>query len=416
MLAILTTHPIQYQVPIWRALATNGSVPFEVWYLTRHGVEASHDAQFGKAFRWDIDLWSGYPYRFLNSAAGASPTEFWKCRLVEQLPLHERGVEALWIQGWQVAAYWQAASAAKAAGSELWLRAESNDKKSGRGTKGLVRTALHRVLFRRVDRFLCIGTANRRLYLRAGAPGDRLYDAPYAIDNVRFASQAETARRQRSAIRRRWGVPEGAFCVLFCGKLIGKKRPDDLVEAVRDLQARTGRRDIHILFAGTGEREPRLRAKCEVVFAHDAGGLGHHGAESGGPPASFVGFLNQTEISQAYVAADCLVLPSDHDETWGLVVNEAFASGLPCLVSSACGCAEDLVAPECRFRCGDIAELSGKIEQMAAGGLSRSPIALPDIADTVNAVVGAYRDLVEARKSRRTLHEFVARSQSAGQG
>jgi glycosyltransferase involved in cell wall biosynthesis len=51
-------------------------------------------------------------------------------------------------------------------------------------------------------------------------------------------------------------------------------------------------------------------------------------------------------------------LPSGYGETWGLVVNEALASGLPCLASDACGCSEDLVAavdPRFVFRCGDTA-------------------------------------------------------------
>ena len=39
MLAIVSTHPIQYQVPIWCALANDGRVPFEVWYLTDLMVE-----------------------------------------------------------------------------------------------------------------------------------------------------------------------------------------------------------------------------------------------------------------------------------------------------------------------------------------------------------------------------------------
>src|SRR5207245_7076169 len=43
-----------------------------------------------------------------------------------------------------------------------------------------------------------------------------------------------------------------------------------------------------------------------------------------------------------YAAADCLVLPSA-SETWGLVVNEALATGLPCVVSSGVGCAPDLI-------------------------------------------------------------------------
>ena len=55
MLAILTTHPIQYQVPLWQALALDGGVPFEVWYLTSHGVQPSADQEFGQTFSWDID-------------------------------------------------------------------------------------------------------------------------------------------------------------------------------------------------------------------------------------------------------------------------------------------------------------------------------------------------------------------------
>ena len=129
MLAILTTHPIQYQVPIWQALAKDGRVPFEVWYLTDFGIKPSLDWQFGKTFSWDIDTLSGYPYRLVQKAEGVRPGRVWKCRLREPLRdrLRQTGAKALWIQGWQVVAYWQAAREAAAAGVELWLRGESND-------------------------------------------------------------------------------------------------------------------------------------------------------------------------------------------------------------------------------------------------------------------------------------------------
>jgi len=101
-----------------------------------------------------------------------------------------------------------------------------------------------------------------------------------------------------------------------------------------------------------------------VVFDAESSNVNRDNSESSdacAPQASFVGFLNQLEISKAYVAADCLVLPSDHRETWGLVVNEAMASGLPCIVSDACGCCEDLIAPtnpEFRFQLGDTGALA----------------------------------------------------------
>src|SRR4051812_33357091 len=102
MLAILTTHPIQYQVPIWQALAKEGRVPFEVWYLTDFGTRPSHDVEFGKTFAWDIDTLGGYPHRLLQTMPGATPVTLWQCRLREGLRnrLRDSGVKAVWIQGW----------------------------------------------------------------------------------------------------------------------------------------------------------------------------------------------------------------------------------------------------------------------------------------------------------------------------
>ena len=81
-------------------------------------------------------------------------------------------------------------------------------------------------------------------------------------------------------------------------------------------------------------------------------------------PVSFVGFLNQGEISKAYVSSDCLVLPSDASETWGLVVNEAFVCGIPAIVSDAVGCAPDLIVERETgwvFQRGDWNELTLRI-------------------------------------------------------
>lgn len=403
MLAILTTHPIQYQVPIWQALAREGSVPFEVWYLTDHGIRPSPDREFGKTFSWDIDMLSGYPHRFIETAEGASPITVWKCRMREPLRyrLRQSGAKALWIQGWQVAAYWQAVHEAKAEGIEVWLRGESNDLAPTPKWKRPLKRLVLGHLFARVDRFLYIGTANKRLYESFGVPEARLYSAPYAVDNQRFARQAEALRSQRIELRRQWGIGDNAFCVLFCGKLIPKKRPMDLVEAARMLRVDGRLPNIHLLFVGSGELDVMLHHACDVI--HDAehpslpsrlSPAPFSAANSGRPPASFAGFLNQTEISRAYIAADCLVLPSDRGETWGLVVNEALASGLPCLVSDACGCAEDLAGQEFSFPMGDVGELCKKL-----GGLyaQRSNIIIPQPAsfdETISAINRAYVDCV----------------------
>jgi glycosyltransferase involved in cell wall biosynthesis len=359
MLAILTTHPIQYQTPMWQALAADGRVPFEVWYLTRHGVEPSLDREFGTTFSWDIDILARYPHRFLDGGSGAAPGSFWGCRLRESLRerFQQTGTRTLWIQGWQVAAYWQAVHEARAAGAEVWLRGESNDLAPPPGWKRPIKQLALGWLFRHVNQFLYIGSANRRLYEGFGVPEARLHPAPYAVDNERFARQAAALRPRRMELRRQWGIADDAFCVLFCGKFIAKKRPMDLVIAVDLLTQMDPLQKPHLLFVGSGELGDALRGACDVVYDAEMGTM-VPSKSAGRIKASFTGFLNQTEISRAYVAADCLVLPSGYGETWGLVVNEALASGLPCLASDACGCSEDLVAavdPRFVFRCGDTA-------------------------------------------------------------
>jgi glycosyltransferase involved in cell wall biosynthesis len=404
MLAILTTHPIQYQVPLWQALAQDGRVPFEVWYLTVHGTRISHDPEFGKDFAWDLDTLSGYPYQFLDVPEGAVPGSFLKCRLREQLRerLRVSGARALWLQGWQVAAYWQAVWEAKRAGVEVWLRGESNDLAPTPLWKRAVKRLVLRELFHRVDRFFYIGSANRRLYKKYGVPDDRLFSAPYAVDNDRFAQQAAVFREQRTEIRRQWRISDDAFCLLFCGKFIRKKRPDDLVRATRLLIRDQRLVNVHLLFVGSGELSVALRKACHVMWdSENDDGPPVGSQDPYAPLATFAGFINQTEISKAYVAADCLVLPSDHGETWGLVVNEAMACGLPAIVSDEVGCGADLINPGVTgllYPMGNterlaiaIAEWSNHSRRILARTAVREKIASNSIAHTVDRIEEAFR-------------------------
>ena len=105
---------------------------------------------------------------------------------------------------------------------------------------------------------------------------------------------------------------------------------------------------IYMLMVGDGE----LKFQCEAF------------ARENNLPVTFTGFLNQSEIIRAYVASDCLVLPSDYGETWGLVVNEAMACGLPAIVSDRVGCGPDLVKEGVTgsvFPFGDVDTLAEKL-------------------------------------------------------
>jgi glycosyltransferase involved in cell wall biosynthesis len=228
------------------------------------------------------------------------------------------------------------------------MRAEANALRS---RPRLVR-ALHRALLNRCRAFLPIGDASRDFYLGYGVAQERLFDAPYFVDNARFVASAAECAPRREALRSRWGIPDQAVCFCYAGKLEPKKRILDLLGALRIAIAQSPV-PLHLLVVGTGELMPQARALVEQFAL----------------PVTFAGFLNQTEIAAAYVAADCLVLPSDHGETWGLVVNEAMACGRPAVVSDRVGCARDLVTDGVTgavFPFGDVARLARCLAELAA--------------------------------------------------
>src|SRR5262249_50272985 len=180
---------------------------------------------------------------------------------------------------------------------------------------------------------------------------ERIFDAPYCVDNDRFGAEADTLTPRRAQLRHEWGVADDAVVVLFSGKLVEKKHPLDLVSALA-----LGRRKdprLHLLVAGDGVLRPACQEAARVA----------------GLPATFLGFVNQRRIAEAYVAADCLALPSDWGETWGLVVNEAMACGRAAIVSDRVGCYPDLVVPGqtgAVFRFGDVEQFAEAILAAAA--------------------------------------------------
>jgi glycosyltransferase involved in cell wall biosynthesis len=329
--AFVTSHPIQYQVPVFRELAQRDEIEFIVLYAMLPD-SATQGAGFGVSFEWDIPLLEGYRYRVLkNVSSSPSVTAFRGCDTpgIESV-FRELQLDAVVVNGWVVKTCLQALRAAKRMKIPCIVRGEANNLRQ----RPLRKRWLQRLLVRRYDAVLPIGSANREFYRSHGVPEAKMFDAPYCVENQRFARAAAEAEPRRSQLRSRWGIPEDAVCYLYCGKFEHKKHPVELVEAflhaVHALRrTASDSQSIHLLMVGDGA----LRAQCEALAARF----------SLLNAVSFTGFLNQTQIVESYVAADILVLPSDAGETWGLVVNESMACGLPAIVSDQVGCAEDLI-------------------------------------------------------------------------
>jgi glycosyltransferase involved in cell wall biosynthesis len=114
------------------------------------------------------------------------------------------------------------------------------------------------------------------------------------------------------------------------GRFSPEKNLDFLLRAFADLPQNASKPDLLLSLVGYGPLEPDLRRMASEL------GLDR--------VVQFRGSAAQTALPAIYRSADALVLPSVR-ETWGLVVLEAMACGLPVLVSDRCGCARDLVNP-----------------------------------------------------------------------
>lgn len=363
---IVATHPIQYHTPWFQSLAQQSDLQSEVLFLSILDAK-QQGTGFGIAFEWDIPLLAGYQWsdakEWLRSTGKTGFLANYlnhPIRLLKQLQ-----PDIVLLTGWQVLPLLQILGACKVLKIPCIVRGESNNLKP----RSLWVKLIHRQLLKHYDAFLAIGRGNQLFYTENSVSKDKIFACPYFIDNRRFALSASELRPQRKTLRDRWKIPSSAICFCYVGKLEPKKRIMDLLAALRLLSDRTTPIPIHLLVVGTGE----LMTEAEMfVDKHQL-------------PVTFAGFLNQSEIAQAYVAADCLILPSDYGETWGLVVNEAMACGLPAIVSDRVGCSQDLIQSGVTgeiFPFGNAIALSEIIEN-----LRQNPTHLQEMGKNANQLV-----------------------------
>jgi len=302
-----------------------------VLYAHKQTAKGQAGAGFGVEFEWDVPLLEGYPYRFLKNVSRRPSTDTFKgcdCPEVGDILIKE-GFTHLLCVGWYTKVFWQAIWAAKKAGIKILSRGDSQLGMQSSLVKRWIKEIVYRPMLRVFDAHLYVGRRNFEYLRHYGVPEKRLFFSPHFVDNEWWNSRARDSGikglrgsvSSKAESENRKAGKNVEF--LFAGKFIPKKRAMDLLEAA------AGVPEARVVLVGDGP----LRGQLE---------------ERAGRPdlkgrVEFVGFKNQQELPAYLAAADCLVLPSDGTETWGLIVNEAMACGTPAIVSTACGCEPDLI-------------------------------------------------------------------------
>lgn len=223
-----------------------------------------------------------------------------------------------------------------------FCRGDSTLLMTGNPLKKIAKEVYIRSILRKINYFLYVGNENKKYYQHYGIAENKLFPALHCINTPFFQEyfNKTTSSKDTTTIN-----------IGFSGKFIQKKQPLLLLEAIN---LSMHKNKIQLIFIGDGP----LRNEMEAY------------ADKNNINYTITGFLNQTEIvTKGYNKIDVLVLPSNQNETWGLVVNEVMTGGIPCIVSDKVGCHSDLIDDGKTgfvFKNGNVSDLTKKIELMVA--------------------------------------------------
>ena len=350
-LAILTTHPIQYNAPLFKNLATRGFVRIKVFYTWGVGVTVSKfDPGFGRNIKWDIPLLEGYEYEFLENESRFPGSDRFNGIINPQLVsrIKEWKADAILVFGWNFRSHLKALIYFKNK-IPIFFRGDSTllDEPTGFSFKKILRRQILKWVYRHVDYAFFVGVNNREYFKKHGLTDLQLIYAPHTIDIERFIEPDSFYKQEAIAMRRKLSIPDNSTVFLFAGKLERKKNVAFLLTVFMNISTANS----HLIIVGNGILEKSLKEK-----SNDFNNI------------HFIDFQNQSRMPVIYRLCEVFVLPSQGPgETWGLAANEALACGCCLLMSDKCGGAVDLIRDNENgyvFESNNSQSLSDRIEKL----------------------------------------------------
>jgi glycosyltransferase involved in cell wall biosynthesis len=393
----IASHPVQYASPIFRLMAQDPQLDFQVAYCTMRGAEAAHDPEFGQNVQWDVPLLDGYPWTHVpNRGSGAE--SFFGLRNSGLWRLIRKGqFDALiCFVSYVRWTFWISFLATRTRGVPFIFGtdASSIEPRDGRRWKSLFKRVAWPLLFRLSSQVLTASSAGKQMMRSFGIPEERISMTLDTVDNDWWIERSE--RIDRTEVRASWGIDPTEKVVLFCGKLQPWKRPLDVLRAfaAADILRST------LVFAGDGALRSTIEAEAAVL------GISNR--------VRMLGFVNQSQLPAIYRASDVMVISSDY-EPFGLVVNEAMLCGCVVVASDKVGACRDLIVPTSTglvYRCGDIDGLASVLrdiftrDQFLRETSARARIRMQDwspqagVAALVDAVIQAVSRSKPVARSR----------------
>jgi len=223
-----------------------------------------------------------------------------------------------------------------------------SDSRADDAPRNAVQEAVKSKIVREFDAALVAGEQHARYVMSLGLPDDRIFSGLDVVDNDHFGAGADRARAGLNSLIGRRLPPR---YVLACSRLVAKKDVDTIIKAFALFSQSAEAQDWRLVIAGDGP----LRTGLEQLAARLIVGK-----------TLFLGRVQYDDLPTLYGCASAFVLASRSDQ-WGLVVNEAMASGTPVVVSRGAGAAEALICDGQNgftFRPGDVEGLAAVLGRL----------------------------------------------------
>lgn len=207
----------------------------------------------------------------------------------------------------------------------------------------LLRRLQRKILMKFTDATLAYGSLAKKYLISIGSPERRSFIAINTVDTEFFRSETEKLRS---------GPDNGddkkhLTCI---GYLSPRKKMIEVLKAVQKLSHK--RNDFVLDIIGDGEDRQMLEQKSWEWNIGDV--------------VKFHGFRQKSELPAYFSKSSAFLFQTDFD-IWGLVLNEAMAAGVPCIVSPNAGASADLVEEgKTGFVCnyGDTDSVVNRIEYL----------------------------------------------------
>jgi glycosyltransferase involved in cell wall biosynthesis len=328
---VVNTHCIQYYTPLYKKINSNPDIELELFLCSDYGIKSYFDVEFSRDVQWDSQLLDGLSWKVFRNVTLFKNVfkPFWGMlnpSLIWSLRNQPKGT-IVWVDSWSQLTLIMAVVFSKLFGHKVYFRCETplNQELKKNKFKRIFKNALLKLFFQFVDKFLYIGSENKKFYTSLGIKDYNLIFCPYCVDNDYFKSLDATLTFDDENNHELEIISSEFFhTFLFVGKFTHKKRIMFLLDVFKNLN----NNKFRLLLIGSGELINEMKS---FISTNNLKNI------------SILGFKNQSELHKYYRIANTLILPSGMGETWGLVVNEAMNFNCSLVVSDIIGSSFDLV-------------------------------------------------------------------------